>query len=137
MTTSSENSPGPPRDGERASARSSRFDPGALMGAAEQRFMVQRHLANPGDPVIRRPRLRGAGEGPDYSGTPGRIAIVQGQTYLVGIIMVAQLFLITTALYELLSGRDGLLWWLAGVSLGGFLLALLIALWPRSRVKGY
>jgi hypothetical protein len=55
----------------------------------------------------------------------------------VGFILVAQLFLITTALFELLSGRTQLLWWIAGASLLGFLIAALIALWPSSRVKGF
>src|SRR5262252_4043590 len=71
---------------------------------AERREMLRRHVANPGDPPIHLPRRdRGmAPPGPDYSGLPGRIAIVQGQVYLVGVILVAQLFLVTTALVELL-----------------------------------
>ncbi|HEU0026600.1 MAG TPA: hypothetical protein VFQ25_05740, partial [Ktedonobacterales bacterium] len=75
--------------------------------------------------------------GPDARGSIGRVAIVQGQVYLVGAILIAQLFLITTALYELLSGRTQLLWWIAGAQLAGFLIALLIMLWPRQHVKGY
>lgn len=35
----------------------------------------------------------------------GRIALVQGQVFIVAIIVIAQLWLVTDALYELLSGR--------------------------------
>jgi hypothetical protein len=95
--------------------------------------------ANPDDPIVRRPPAdaRGPRPGPDSRGAPGRIAIVQGQVYLVGVILIAQLFLITTALYELLSGRTALLWWLALAQLAGFLIALVIAIWPRQRVRGF
>ena len=75
--------------------------------------------------------------GPDFTGAPGRVAIVQGQVYLVGVILVTQLVLCTLALYELLSGRAGTLWWIAGLSLAGFLIALLVALWPRRRTVSY
>jgi hypothetical protein len=57
--------------------------------------------------------------------------------YLVGVILVAQLFLVTTALFELLSGRTDKLWWIALASLVGFAVTLLVALWPRRRVSGY
>ncbi len=95
--------------------------------------------ANPDDPIVRRPPAdaRGPRPGPDTRGAPGRIAIVQGQVYLVGVILIAQLFLITTALYELLSGRTALLWWITLAQLGGFAVTLIIALWPRQNVRGF
>lgn len=110
-----------------------------LMGAGARQRMLQRRVANPDDPVVRRPRYGRYGPlpGPDARGALGRVAIVQGQIFIVGAIVIAQLFLITTALYELLSGRAYLLWWICGASLVGFLVALLVALWPRSRVKGF
>ncbi len=130
--------------GDPAAAHADNVDTGAIAGgtrlSAEQRqLMLRRHLANPDDPVLRRPPsdARGPRPGPDFRGALGRVAIVQGQVYLVGSIVIAQLFLITTALYELLSGRTSLLGWIAFVSLLGFLLALLIALWPRRSVKGF
>lgn len=112
---------------------------GAALEEAERQVMLRRHIANPDDPPTHLPPRdkRGVRPGPDFLGAQGRIAIVQGQVYLVGIILIAQLFLITTALFELLSGRDTLLWWIALAALVGFLLSLLIALWPRSRVKGF
>ena len=68
---------------------------------------------------------------PDVAGAPGSIAIAQGQIFLIGAILIAQLLLVTTALYELLSGRTQLLWWIAGASLAGFVVALVVTLWPR------
>jgi len=62
---------------------------------------------------------------------------VQGQVYLVGIILVTQLVLVTVALLELLEGRTNRLWWIAGISLVGFIIALVVTFWPRSRVKGF
>ncbi len=101
--------------------------------------IAQAPRANPDDPIVRRPPAdaRGPRPGPDSRGAPGRIAIVQGQVYLVGVILITQLFLITTALYELLSGRTELLWWIALAQLAGFLIAVVITLWPRQRVKGF
>ena len=104
----------------------------------EQALMRRHHLANPDDapgyatPDEHASHLRG----PDFTGSPGFVAIVQGQVYLVAAILFAQLFLITLGLFELLSGRTGVLWWIAGASLIAFLLALLITLWPRRRVLG-
>jgi hypothetical protein len=102
---------------------------------AEQ--MRKYHLANPDDaagfaatPIERTTSLRG----PDFTGAPGYVAIVQGQVFLVATLLITQLFLITVALFELLSGKRDILWWLAGASLLAFLLALLITLWPRKRV---
>jgi len=112
---------------------------GTFLTPEEAHTRLRRRVANPDDPPTQRPPrdARGPRPGPDFRGAPGRIAIVQGQVYLVGFILVAQLFLITTALFELLSGRTQLLWWIAGASLLGFLIATLIALWPSSRVKGF
>jgi hypothetical protein len=94
--------------------------------------------ANPDDPAVRRPPQgpNGPWPGPNYMGMPGRTAIVQAQVFLVGTILIAQLWLITTALYDLLSGQPGSLLWLALVSLLGFVLALIISLWPRRRIEG-
>jgi len=113
--------------------------------AADERAAVKRHgaaldsVANPDDPPVWRPPRGHAAPrpGPDFTGVPGRVAIVQGQVYLVGVILVAQLVLVTIALFELLSGRTQTLWWIAGSSLVGFLIALLIALWPRRRILRY
>ncbi len=63
--------------------------------------------ANPDDPRVQRPPQgpHGPRPGPNYLGIPGRMAIVQGQVFLVAAIAIVQLWLITDALYELLSGR--------------------------------
>lgn len=104
----------------------------------EQMQMRRQHLANPDDaPGFTTPGEKARSlRGPDFSGAPGYVAIVQGQVYLVAIILIAQLFLITTGLFELLSGRTSILWWIAGASLFAFLLALLVTLWPRRRIVG-
>ena len=95
------------------------------------------HKANPDDPpVTPSPRgPKGALPGPNYLGLLGRTAIVQAQVYIVAVILIAQLLIITDALYELLSGRRGSLPWLALVSFIGFAIALLVALWPRRRIE--
>lgn len=125
-----------PRD---ASAADAPPAGGTLMGAEARRRMLQRRVANPDDPVVRRPRYGKYGPlpGPDARGSLGRVAIVQGQIFIVGAIVIIQLFLITTALYELLSGRSNLLWWICAASLVAFVIALVVALWPRSRVRGF
>ena len=94
--------------------------------------------ANPDDPPIQRPPhgTRGAMPGPNFLGLEGRIAIVQGQIFLVAVILIAQLWLVTDALYNLLSGQPGVLGWLALASGLGFVLALIITLWPRRRIEG-
>lgn len=99
--------------------------------------MNKRHKANPDDPVVRRPPMgrRGVRPGPNYLGLQGRTAIVQGQVSLVAVILIAQLFLVTDALYELLSGRSSSLIWLALVSFLGFVFALLVAFWARRRIE--
>jgi hypothetical protein len=93
--------------------------------------------ANPDDPPVRRPPQgrHGPRPGPNYLGIPGRAASGQGQVFLVALIVIVQLWLITDALYELLSGRAGLLIWLTLASLLGFVLALLVTLWPRRRIE--
>ncbi len=93
--------------------------------------------ANPDDPNVRRPPYgaRGPMPGPGFLGLEGRIAIVQGQVYLLAVILIAQLAIITDALYELLSGRSERLGWLALASGIGFALALLIVFWPRRRIE--
>jgi hypothetical protein len=97
----------------------------------------RQHTANPDDPFVRRPPRgpKGVWPGPNYLGLPGRTAIVQGQVFLVAVILIVQLWLVTDALLELLSGRSGNLVWLALVSLLGFALALVISFWPRRRVE--
>lgn len=94
--------------------------------------------ANPDDPVVQRPPQgrHGPLPGPRYAGAPGRTAIVRAQVFLVAVIVIAQLWLVTTALFELLSGRPQALWGLTIASGIGFLLALFVALWPLRRVKG-
>jgi hypothetical protein len=91
-------------------------------------------VANPDDPVVQRPPRgpRGPMPGPNYLGIPGRAAIVQGQVFIVAIILIVQLWLCTLALYELLSGRTGILGWLTLVSAVGFVLALIVARWPQN-----
>lgn len=113
---------------------------GTDMGPAERREMPRRQVANPDDPPVtmaRRDRPGTSPAGPYYGGTPGRMAIVQGQVYIVAVILIAQLFLVTTALYELLSGHTGALWGIALASLIGFGVALLVAIWPQSRLRGF
>lgn len=94
--------------------------------------------ANPDDPPVHRPPRgkRGPLPGPNYLGIEGRTAIVQGQVFLVAIIVIVQLWLCTDALYELLSGHSSPLGWLVLASGIGFLLALIITFWPRRRVEG-
>ncbi|HCJ35144.1 MAG TPA: hypothetical protein DHV65_12720 [Ktedonobacter sp.] len=96
-----------------------------------------RRKANPDDPPVQRPPSgpRGVMPGPNFLGLEGRIAIVQAQVFLLAVILIAQLWLITDALYELLSGRTANLGWLALVSGIGFVLALVITLWPRRRIE--
>ncbi len=99
---------------------------------------ARKHRANPDDPIVKPPPRGPHGEllpGPNYLGLQGRNAIVQGQVFLVAIILIAQLWLVTTALYELLSGRTDTLGWLALFSGLGFVLALSIVIWPGRRVE--
>ena len=93
--------------------------------------------ANPDDPNVRRPPRgpHGPMPGPNFLGLEGRIAIVQGQIFLLAVILIAQLAIITDALYELLSGRSERLGWLALASGIGFALALVIVFWPRRRIE--
>lgn len=93
--------------------------------------------ANPDDPPVFRPPQgpHGPRPGPHYLGIPGRTAIVQGQVFLVAVIVIVQLWLITDALYELLSGRPGFLGWLLLVSGLCFVLALIVTFWPRRRIE--
>ena len=60
---------------------------------------------------------------------------MQAQVYLLAVILVLQLWLVTDALYELLSGRTARLGWLVLVSGIGFALALIVAFWPRRRIE--
>lgn len=96
-----------------------------------------RRKANPDDPPVSQPKQgpHGALPGPNYLGLQGRTAIVQGQVYIVAIILIVQLFLVTDALYELLSGRSGALVWLSAVSFIGFALALIVTFWPSRRIE--
>ncbi|GEM_PF-1368615 len=73
----------------------------------------------------------------DIEVAPGRIAIAQGQVYIIGALLIIQLFLITTALYELLSGRNQILWQIALGSLIIFVIALVVAIWPRRARDGF
>ena len=99
---------------------------------------TDRRKANPDDPPVKPPPRgpRGWMPGPNLLGLEGRIAIVQAQVFLLAVILVAQLWLITDALYELLSGRTAGLGWLALASGIGFILALVITIFPRRRIEG-
>ena len=94
-------------------------------------------VANPDDPPVKRLPMGSSGPWPTpfYFGLPGRTAIVQGQVFIVAVILIVQLWLITDALYELLSGQPGFLGWLALTSGIGFVLALIVAFWPRRRIE--
>jgi len=72
--------------------------------------------------------------GPRYLGLAGRTAIVQGQVFLVAAIVILQLWWVTATLYEVLSGHTQNLLWLTIASGLGFVLTLIIALWPRRRI---
>ncbi len=113
---------------------------GERAGATSKRQPAERHrrVANPDDwPVHPPPRgPHGPLPGPREPGSPGRIAIVQGQVFIVGAILIAQLWLITDALYSLLSGHPQDLGWLALASGAGFVIALVVWLWPRRRTSG-
>jgi hypothetical protein len=61
---------------------------------------------------------------------------VQSQVFIVGAILIAQLWLVTDALYSLLSGHPQDLGWLALASGAGFVIALVVWLWPRRRTHG-
>jgi len=92
-----------------------------------------RRVANPDDPPVRRPARtnRGLRPEPYFPGLPGRSAIVEGQVFVVAFIFIAQLLIVTEALYELLSGRTHSLGWLALASLIGFIIAIVVWRWPR------
>ena len=96
----------------------------------------RRHVANPDDPPVHRPPQgrEGPRPGPNFLGLEGRIAVVQGQVLIVAVIMIAQLWLITDALFQLLSGRSSNLGWLALVSGLGFVLALIVTVLPGRRI---
>jgi len=72
--------------------------------------------------------------GPNYRGSSGRIAIVQGQIFIVAVILIVQLWLITVALFDLLSGQASILAWLALVSFVCFIVSLIVYFWPRRRI---
>jgi hypothetical protein len=119
-------------------------DGGAAIGGtslrAEERLrMLRARAANPDDPPVQYPPPGPGGPrgGADYYGQPGRLAIVQGQVYIVGVILVLQLWLITVALFELLSGNIGVLWPITIASFVGFLVALIVYIWPRRRAEGW
>lgn len=119
-------------DGGYPGAGAAHMAGGTRVGPLERERMRQRHVANPDDPPVP-PPLRdhhGRVPAPD-SYFLGRMAIVQGQVYIVGVILVVQLWLVTTALFELLSGRPQSLWGLTITSGIGFVIALVVALWPR------
>lgn len=95
-------------------------------------------VANPDDPPVQRPPRGPYGPlpGPRELGAPGRIAIVQGQVFLVAVILIVQLWLVTDALLTLLSGHPQALGWLTLTSGVGLLIVLLVWLWPRRRTIG-
>jgi nitrate/nitrite transporter NarK len=64
-----------------------------------------------------------------------RTAIVEGQVLVVAFLFIGQLWLVTEALYELLSGRSDTLGWLTLLSFVGFLVALIVWRWPRRHLE--
>lgn len=112
---------------------------GTIMSRSEAQDLLRRHVANPDDPHVTPPPMTRAGPrpGPNYLGAPGRVAIVQGQVYIVGVMLVAQLLLITIGLFELLSGHGRILWWITAASFAFFVIALVVYFWPRRRVEGF
>lgn len=126
------------KEHEKGLESQARWGDGAASSMRSNRLRPQKpHVANPDDPPVQRPPQgpRGPLPGPNYLGSPGRIAIVQGQLIIVALILIAQLALITDALYELLSGRTSYLGWLTLASGLGFILALIVAFWPRRRIE--
>lgn len=110
------------------------FAGSAEVNSLDRERMRQGRVANPDDPPVP-PPLRGRHgrvPAPD-SYLLGRMAIVQGQVYIVGVILIMQLWIITTALFELLSGRPQNLWALTIASGTGFAIALVVMLWPGRR----
>ena len=93
--------------------------------------------ANPDDPPVQRPPQgpHGPEPAPYYVGLEGRISIVQGQVFILAVIVIAQLWLVTVALYELLSGRPDLLGYVALASFFGFIIAFIVTLLPRRRIE--
>lgn len=124
-------------EAERSTQASARY-PAEDFSGRPAHLAQQQRKANPDDPSVQRPRRgpHGPLPGPRELGAPGRVAIVQGQVFIVGAILVAQLWLITDALYSLLSGHPQDLSWLALASGSGFVIALVVWLWPRRRTQG-
>lgn len=112
---------------------------GTILSRAEAQSLLRQHIANPDDPAVTPPPMTRSGPrpGPNYLGAPGRVAIVQGQVYIVAVMLVAQLLLITISLFELLSGHGRILWWITAASLALFVIALVVYFWPRRRLEGF
>lgn len=123
---------------ERLRRASAEYQPEPAAGSPPVRRAGQQRLANPDDPPVHRPPRgpHGPLPGPRELGSPGRVAIVQGQVFIVGAILVAQLWLVTDALFSLLSGHPQDLGWLTLASGAGFVIALVVWLWPRRRTQG-
>jgi hypothetical protein len=100
-------------------------------------YREYRHKANPDDPPVQPPPRgpHGPWPGPSYVGLEGRIAIVQGQIFMLAVLLIAQLWLVTDALYVLLSGRPQDLGWLTLGSGVCFVLALIITFWPSRHIE--
>ena len=94
-------------------------------------------MANPDDPLVHHLPQGPHGPRPEpYSPSlPGRGAVVEGQVFVVAFIFIAQLWLVTEALYELLSGQTHALKWIALASLIGFVIALVVWRWPQYRLE--
>lgn len=101
-------------------------------------FARQSARANPDDPIVSRPPQgrNGPLPGPRQAGAPGRVAIVQAQIFIVGLMLVAQLWLVTTALFDLLSAHTDSLWVLTLLSACIFAVVLVVSLVPLRRVRG-
>jgi hypothetical protein len=72
---------------------------------------------------------------PYFRELPGRGAIIEGQVFVVAFIFIAQLWLVTEALYQLLSGQRGAFGWIALASFLGFVIALVVWRWPRHHIS--
>lgn len=84
--------------------------------------------ANPDDPVVPPPA-----PAIDDSESPGRLAVVEAQVYIVSVLLVGQLWLATVTLREWLSGHREHLWSLAAASGVAFLIAWGVKRWATTR----
>lgn len=96
----------------------------------------RRRVANPDDPPVEKPPMKDWGlvPGPYYLGLSGRLTIVQGQIFLVFLLVALQLFLVAQTLLEVLSGQPKHLIWLTVLSILCFAISLVVGIWPNRRI---